>query len=163
MSQLVGSTCVLCGKTIPSICDGGFCPSCGCPVHARCATGDPGRSDGCRTCGAPIQIVREREQQQLAEAAQHERDIVRMIAYRKILYGFLFLFGGTIFSLITLALSAASGFTFFIIATGVIGGGIIQILAGFALLRPKEPGSRPQASPTRPQRPSGSNTQPPCR
>jgi hypothetical protein len=61
MRQIVGCSCVLCGKDIASIADGVFCRSCGCPVHADClGTRPPGAA--CETCGADAKAVaRERE------------------------------------------------------------------------------------------------------
>lgn len=48
--QLVGQTCVHCGKRIPSEIDGRFCETCGAPAHDACLR--PGAGTGCRTCGA---------------------------------------------------------------------------------------------------------------
>jgi hypothetical protein len=67
MRQIVGCCCVLCGKGIASIADGGFCRSCGCPVHADCVGSRPEEAPPpvCAACGAGAEAVaRERERAQ---------------------------------------------------------------------------------------------------
>src|SRR6516164_5307480 len=71
MRQLVGLACVLCGKPVKSILEGGFCDSCGCPVHARCVESFRGEKapGGCPDCGATPEQVQTQE-------ALHKRDMV---------------------------------------------------------------------------------------
>lgn len=50
MTQLVGSPCAKCKKTIPSIVVGQFCQECGNPIHNACKS-VPSRIEDCPTCG----------------------------------------------------------------------------------------------------------------
>lgn len=53
MRQLVGMICVHCRQRIPSVIDGRFCLSCGCPVHNDCVPSPViAPEGGCRVCGA---------------------------------------------------------------------------------------------------------------
>jgi hypothetical protein len=49
-AQLVGQNCALCGERISNELDARYCPTCGSPVHDRCAR--TGASTGCPECGA---------------------------------------------------------------------------------------------------------------
>lgn len=54
MSQLVGSACAKCNKSIPSIVTGEFCPKCGNPIHKACKTTSAGAASVCSDCGCAI-------------------------------------------------------------------------------------------------------------
>jgi hypothetical protein len=68
MRQLVGLTCVICGKKIGSVTLGRFCPECGCPVHNNCMIGGQGdlAEPACSRCGAKSESI-------LREKALHEQ------------------------------------------------------------------------------------------
>src|SRR5262249_5591434 len=52
MTQLVGSACVKCQKTIPSVVAGEFCSECGNPVHKKCKSGPMDAPNACSSCGS---------------------------------------------------------------------------------------------------------------
>lgn len=59
MQQLVGLACVHCSRTIGSIIDGCFCPTCGCPMHTKCMR--PAHSyspDVCSECGTKEDVIK---------------------------------------------------------------------------------------------------------
>jgi hypothetical protein len=60
MRQLVGLSCVRCGKPVKSIIEGRFCDTCGCPVHAQCvrSVSDLDHASGCADCGATGEQVK---------------------------------------------------------------------------------------------------------
>lgn len=76
MRQLVGLSCVLCGKSIGSIVDGRFCQSCGCPIHAKCARSLPGGdpAQGCAACGAKADVVQREKTLHREEERQHQAE-----------------------------------------------------------------------------------------
>jgi predicted RNA-binding Zn-ribbon protein involved in translation (DUF1610 family) len=55
--QLVGLKCALCHKTVASVVDGAFCPSCGNPVHVKCRrpARDAAPAGQCADCGGEEQ------------------------------------------------------------------------------------------------------------
>jgi hypothetical protein len=54
MQQLVGQSCVLCGRRITSELDARFCPVCKKPIHDGCISGElSSSSDVCPRCGSP--------------------------------------------------------------------------------------------------------------
>jgi hypothetical protein len=55
--QLVGLACAVCGKTIPSIAEGIFCPECSNPVHLRCQPANKAAVAAglCAVCGGDPQ------------------------------------------------------------------------------------------------------------
>lgn len=72
MRQLVGLSCVVCGKAVTSILEGRFCRSCSCPVHNQCArlAVERGIVAGCSDCGAtPEQVQAEKALDDLMHAA----------------------------------------------------------------------------------------------
>lgn len=74
MTQIVGRTCVVCCKRISNALDSRFCPSCGCPVHAVCATAAPRSEGACPACGAPAAEVTTRREAARQEAARESAD-----------------------------------------------------------------------------------------
>ncbi len=79
MRQLVGLSCVLCGREIGSIVEGRFCPACGCPVHKNCAgrAADDRTAEGCPTCGAKPADVRREEKHERQEVRQNAQGVKR--------------------------------------------------------------------------------------
>jgi hypothetical protein len=68
MPQLVGSKCVTCQQSIPSVMDGAFCPRCGNPAHKLCLECARTALEGkCEICGGDpnhplaIEVQRERD------------------------------------------------------------------------------------------------------
>lgn len=52
MTQLVNSTCQICGQRISSSLDAVFCASCNSPIHVHCKAAPDGRPNRCAACGA---------------------------------------------------------------------------------------------------------------
>ncbi|MBX9625150.1 MAG: hypothetical protein K2X82_15190 [Gemmataceae bacterium] len=132
MPQLVGMSCVVCGKRVSSELDARFCRSCGYPVHDACAVPppEPGPARRCRTCGASSlvadRLVRERDEQEdawrRAAPPPPPHDIDRYLAVYRAGTFFLGAFIGVVASIILFsqgepagiaALAGAIGFTFF--------------------------------------------------
>jgi hypothetical protein len=70
MTQLIGLPCVICSEPISTVIEGNFCPTCGCPVHTRCAKPRLKGPESCDACGAaPEQIAAHRKRAQGDEAS----------------------------------------------------------------------------------------------
>jgi hypothetical protein len=75
MAQLVGSRCMFCQKTIGSIVEGEFCPTCSHSYHHKCrnAATIPSDATKCKRCGSDIAaslVARERQELKAAAAVQ---------------------------------------------------------------------------------------------
>jgi hypothetical protein len=139
MRQLVGSTCVRCGKRIGSIVEGGFCPECRAPVHFKCAQDTrpaPGL-EHCPGCGAKTQAILADLSQERERVARIEDESARNERVRRLSQGVAWLVGGIWFSLFCSGVALGAGR--YVIATGAIGWGLGQIALGLFGGRRRKP------------------------
>jgi hypothetical protein len=77
MRQLVGLSCVLCQKSIPSVVEGRFCDACHCPVHVQCARRGlaTAQAPGCTTCGATAEDVAHQKQLHRQDELERQQNL----------------------------------------------------------------------------------------
>lgn len=130
MPQLPGQKCVRCGETIAGTLDAQFCRECGCPVHNRCMVGSSTEGGVCEHCGTPDHVATAFQEQERLEWGTRTTESQRDQANSNVTWGGVLLTGGIVFTVASHWIAVQSGVSGYLVATGLIGAGLIRLLQG---------------------------------
>jgi hypothetical protein len=101
--------------------------------------GGSGHPGTCATCGSSDTVAEEHQQEEAREDAEQEADVRSYQGFRNIGLGCCWFVGGVVVTLSTCGMASALGGGVYVVATGAIIGGVVQIVVGVLQLMRKGP------------------------